>query len=102
MLDEVCKVHVQATSAYLLPIAQNMGLFLHATLQGLRILKEFKEALIENHPLICSSIVTHLFHTCISKTELKLAKSSTSSLEVKCNGLNRLVLTLLIYHTKTQ
>ena len=68
-----------------------MGLFLHATLQELRILKEFKEELIENHPLIRSSMVTHLFNTYILKTELDLAKSNTASLEIKCKKLDRLV-----------
>ena len=92
MLDKVCKVCAQATSAYLLPEAQAMGLFLHDTLQELRIFKEFKEALIENHPLICSSMVTHLFNTYIPKRELDLAKSSTVSLEIKCNKFDKLVL----------
>ena len=91
MLDEVCKVSVQATNAYLLPGAQAMGLFLHAILQELRISKEFKEASIENHPLIRSSMVTRLFKTYIPKTELDLTKSSTVSLEIKCNKLDRLV-----------
>ena len=68
-----------------------MCLILHATLQELRILKEFKVALIENHPLIFSSMVIHLFNTYIPKTKLDLAKSSTSCLEIKCNELDRLV-----------
>ena len=91
MLDEICKVHVQATSSHRLPGAKAVGLILHATLQELRILKEFKVALIKNHPLIRSSMVIHLFNTCTPKTKLELAKSSTSSLEIKCNELDRLV-----------
>ena len=51
----------------------------------------FGVALIENHPLIHSIVVTHLFNTYIPKTESELTKSSTSSLEIKCNELNKLV-----------
>ena len=74
MLDEICKVRIQATCAHLLPGAKAVGLIRHATLQDLRILKEFKVALTENHPLIRSSMVTHLFNIYIPKTELELAK----------------------------
>ena len=91
MLKEVCKVRVQATNAYLLFVVQAMGLFIHATLQEPKILKEFKEALIKHHPLIHSSMVTHLFNTHIPKTKLNLTKSSMASLKIKCNQLNRLV-----------
>ena len=68
-----------------------MCLFLHATLQELRLLKEFKEASIKNHPLIRSSMATHLFNTYIPWTKLELAKSSTTSLEIKCNKLDKLL-----------
>ena len=85
MLEKIQKV-------YLLPSAKGvLGLILHTTRQELRILKEFKVALIENHHLIFSSMVTHLFNTCIPKTKLELAKSSTTSLEIKCNKLNKLL-----------
>ena len=60
-------------------------------LQELRIPKEFKEALIKNHPLIRSSMVTHLFNTYIPKTKLELEKSSLTSLEIKCNKLDKLL-----------
>ena len=91
MLSEIRKVRVHATSTHLLPRAKGVGLILHATLQELRMLKEFKVVLIKNYPLIPSSMFTHLFNTYIHKTELDLAKSSMSSLEIKCNELDRLV-----------
>ena len=91
MLDEIRKVCIQATSAYILPGANAMGLIFHATLQEVRILKESKVVLIKNHPLICSSMFTHLFNTCIPKTELELTKSSTFSLEIKYNELDKLL-----------
>ena len=68
-----------------------MGLIFHATLQELRIVNEFKVVWIENHPLICSSMVTHLFNTHVPKTKLELTESSKSYLEIKCNELDRLV-----------
>ena len=61
-----------------------------ATLQELWVIKEFKEALTENHNLICSSMVSHLFNTYIPKSELDLTKSNTSLLEIKCNELGSL------------
>ena len=36
-------------------------------------------------------MVTHLVNTYTPKTELELAKSSTASLEIKCNKLDSLV-----------
>ena len=36
-------------------------------------------------------MVTHFFNTYISKSELDLTKSNTSSLEIKCNELDALV-----------
>ena len=36
-------------------------------------------------------MVTHLFNTYIPKTEFELAKSSTSSLEIKYNDLDKLL-----------
>ena len=39
MLDEVCKVHVQADSAYLVSGHERIGLILFTTLQELRVLK---------------------------------------------------------------
>ena len=55
------------------------------------MLNEFKEALVKNHPLIRSSVVTHLSNTYITKTELYLAKLSRISLEIKWNKLEKLV-----------
>ena len=36
-------------------------------------------------------MVTHLFNTCILKSELDLTKSSTLLLEIKCNEMDALV-----------
>ena len=91
MLDKVCKVHIQASSAQLLPGSNGMGLILHATLQELRILKESKVALIKNHPLIRYNMVTDMFNTYIPSTELDLAKLGTFSLETKYNKFDKLV-----------
>ena len=86
MLEKIQKV-------YLLPSAKGvLGLILHTTRQELRILKEFKVALIENHHLIFSSMVTHLFNTYIPKTQLNLVKSSMFSLETECKKLDKLVI----------
>ena len=67
-----------------------MGKFLHATLQELRVLKDYWDKMIENHHLVRASMVTHLFNTYIPKSELDLTKSNTSLLEIKCNELDTL------------
>ena len=85
ILDEIHKVRVQATSPHLLPEVKGVCLSLYTTLQEIRILKEFKLALVDDHPLIPSSMVTHLFNIYITTTELDFVKSSMSSLEIKCN-----------------
>ena len=46
MLNEVHKVWVHASSAHLMRGPEGLGRFLHATLQELRVLKDFKEKMI--------------------------------------------------------
>ena len=91
MLAEVHKVRVHASSARIMKGPQGLGLFLHATLQELRVLKDFKEKKIENHHLLWAAMVTHLFNTYIPKSEMDLSKLNTSSLEIKCNKLENIV-----------
>ena len=67
MLDKVRNVRVQATSAHFITGPKGMGLILHATLHELRVLKELKDALIENNNLNHSNMVSHLFNTYILK-----------------------------------
>ena len=71
--------------------SEEMGTFLHATLQELRVLTDFWDKMIENHHLVCVSMVAHLFNTYVPKSELDLTKSSNSSLEIKCNKLDGLL-----------
>ena len=52
------------------------------------VLKEFKEALIVNHNLICSNMVSYMFNTYIQKLELDLTKSNIFSTQTKCNELD--------------
>ena len=62
MLDEVHAVRVHATSAHLMQGPEGIGTFLHATLQELRVLKDYRDKMIENHHLVRASMVT-LFST---------------------------------------
>ena len=91
MLDEVRNVRVQATSAHFITGHRGVSLSLHTNLHKLRVLKEFKEALIKNHNLIQSNMVSHLFNTYIPRSELDLMKSNDFSTQIKCNKLDRLV-----------
>ena len=52
MLDKVYVVRVHATSAHLMQGPEGMGTFLHATLQELRVLKDYWDKMIENHHLV--------------------------------------------------
>ena len=90
MLDEVHKVRVHASSAHLMQGPRGLGWFLHATLQEW-VLKDFREEMIENHHPVPEAMVTHLFNTCITKSEIDLSKLNTSSLEIKCNELESTV-----------
>ena len=51
MLDEVHKVRVHTSSTHLIQGPEGLGRFLHVILQELRVLKDFKERMIENHHL---------------------------------------------------
>ena len=52
MLDKVYVVRVHATSAHLMQGPEGMGTFLHATLQELRVVKDYRDKMIENHHLV--------------------------------------------------
>ena len=91
MLDEVHTVRVHTISAHLMTDSQGMGTFLHATLQELRVLTDFRDKMIENHHLVRASMVAHLFNTYVPKSELDLTKSSNTSLEIKCNEIEGLL-----------
>ena len=85
MLNEVHKVRVHASSPHLMQGPQGLVGFLHVTLQELRVLKDFKEKMIENHHLVRAAMVTYLFNTYTPKLEMDLSKSDNFLLKIKCN-----------------
>ena len=91
MINEVHKERVHTSSAHIMKGPEGLGLFIYATLQELRVLKDFKEKKIGNHYLVRAAMVNHLFNTYLPKSEMDLSKSDTSSLEIKCNELENIV-----------
>ena len=91
MLDELRKVQVQASSTQLASDLKCTGMFLHVTFQELRVLKKFKEAILENHPQVWSKMVTRLFSTYVPKTELGASMACTCLIQMKCRMLEKQV-----------
>ena len=91
MINEVHKERVHTSSAHTMKSPEGLGRFLHTTLQELRVLKDSKVKMIENHYLVRIAMVTHLFNTYISKSDMNFSKLNTSSLEIKCNELESTV-----------
>ena len=87
MLDKLRKVRVHTASSHLSSGPGSMGLFIHTTLQELRVLEEFNEALLENHNLIWYNMVPHLFSIYVTKSELYLMTASFHSTQIKYNEL---------------
>ena len=52
ILDEVHAIRAHATSAHLMQGPEGMGACLHATLQELRMLKNYQDKMIKNHHLV--------------------------------------------------
>ena len=91
MINEVHKERVHTSSAHTMKSPEGLGRFLHATLQELRVLKDFKVKMTENHHLVRAATATHLFITYIPKSEMDLSKLNTSLLGIKFNELESTV-----------
>ena len=62
--DELRKVRVHASGAeFHTNIARKHGMFLHCTLQALRIMQEFREADFERHKSVQDGMLEHIYET---------------------------------------
>ena len=91
ILDELRTIRMHAASDHLFSGPGIMRLFLRVVLEELWVLEELKEALLENHSLIWSNMVSHLFNTYVPKFELDQMTASSNSTQIKCSKLERTI-----------
>ncbi|KAL7537841.1 hypothetical protein ACHAXR_008130, partial [Thalassiosira sp. AJA248-18] len=86
--DELRAVRVSASGAHLAGTpAKRGGLFLHATLQEHRILKEFMTTGFKQHPKVQEHLVQHVFDTYLPRAEVSASNGSVKSLQIKYGEL---------------